>query len=498
MSLFGTRDLALFLPDDEGVGSSNGRDDDKDISIDFKARIDKTKKVVRHRPGQAPAWIAQDGETGIVTQHTTTEGGRLEASQDSRLARLAAASNKTNDNGNDNGNGDVDPPRRRRVYEAEVIVDADDLDDNNDFEKSILGQDDIAKILAGDDDDDDDDDKLDQQRHHDQSLANQRMLNTDSDDDIAARRDRARKKLEEKRNDVDSSVIILNKSNVPRIDKEPSSDEEYTDESEEEEAVIMKPVFIPREKRQTLSLAEARRIEEEAQMEKNKVAEEARKQQTRAQLAESIKRMDEAKDVDATDGDSDAGLPDDTDDLDDDMEFENWKLREILRLKRDSEEREKEALEKAEILRRRNMTDEERYEEDKRLGKFAEKEKKKWKFLQKYYHKGVFYMDDDTLNKDKADVRNRDYSAPTLEDNYNKEVLPSVLQVKNFGKRGRTKYTHLADQDTTFIEQRNREKSLVKGEIMPRPNEKLINNYMSKRGGVGEIDDRESKKKKLN
>ena len=47
------------------------------------------------------------------------------------------------------------------------------------------------------------------------------------------------------------------------------------------------------------------------------------------------------------------------------------------------------------------------------------------------------------------DVYKRDVTAPTLEDHFDKLVLPKVMQVKNFGRAGRTKYTHLADQDTS-------------------------------------------------
>ena len=41
----------------------------------------------------------------------------------------------------------------------------------------------------------------------------------------------------------------------------------------------------------------------------------------------------------------------------------------MTRLKRDAEEREAAALEAAELMRRRNMTDEERLEEDRKLGR---------------------------------------------------------------------------------------------------------------------------------
>ena len=43
----------------------------------------------------------------------------------------------------------------------------------------------------------------------------------------------------------------------------------------------------------------------------------------------------------------------------------------MSRLKREAEEREAIALEAAEVLRRRNMTDEERLDEDRKLGRIT-------------------------------------------------------------------------------------------------------------------------------
>eukprot|EP01027_Heterolobosea_sp_BB2_P005842 GEZU01008884.1.p2 GENE.GEZU01008884.1~~GEZU01008884.1.p2 ORF type:complete len:200 (+),score=76.60 GEZU01008884.1:426-1025(+) len=121
--------------------------------------------------------------------------------------------------------------------------------------------------------------------------------------------------------------------------------------------------------------------------------------------------------------------------------------------------------EKAEIERRRNMTDEEREREDREYAKLhPREEKKKWGFLQRYYHKGAFYQEVDREGNVKEELYRRDYSAPTLEDKFDKAILPKVMQVKNFGRSGRTKYTHLLDQDTSIpdyikqsISQRKRE-----------------------------------------
>ena len=68
------------------------------------------------------------------------------------------------------------------------------------------------------------------------------------------------------------------------------------------------------------------------------------------------------------------------------------------------------------------------------------------RFLQRYYHVGAFFADERSTD----DAFQRNFHSATGEDaTVDKTTLPAVMQVKHFGLKGRTKYTHLADQDTT-------------------------------------------------
>ena len=85
---------------------------------------------------------------------------------------------------------------------------------------------------------------------------------------------------------------------------------------------------------------------------------------------------------------------DDTDGLDPAEEFEQWRLRELGRIKRDKEKQIQLEQEREEIERRRALPEEQRMKEDLEHANSTREEKPKGqqKFLQKYWHKGAFFQ----------------------------------------------------------------------------------------------------------
>ncbi|KAG2650185.1 hypothetical protein PVAP13_1NG202919 [Panicum virgatum] len=256
---------------------------------------------------------------------------------------------------------------------------------------------------------------------------------------------------EERRRIQERQLLREQEELLPQEDGEPVEDEE-SEESEYEQMgmAMVKPVFIPKSQRDTI--AERERLEEEERQLEELVKKrlEARKIETRQIVVEEIKKEEHIEKA----LNEEANIEDvDTDDeLNEAEEYESWKNREIARIKRDREERDARLKEKEEIEKVRNMTEEERREWERKNPKPIRQTKQKWKFMQKYYHKGAFFQesaDDVIQSAGKEDIYTRDFSEPTGEDKMDKSILPKVMQVKHFGRSGRTKWTHLVNEDTT-------------------------------------------------
>lgn len=238
---------------------------------------------------------------------------------------------------------------------------------------------------------------------------------------------------------------LMVKEDEMQVKTESSSAEDSSveDSSDSEEEIRNKPVFV--RKKDRLSTHERER---EETRQRRLEEEEARKAELRRK--ESLRVVDTCvkemlMDEKSKQNDPMVLLQVITDDENEEYEYDAWKLRELKRMRKDREERESRRKEEAETEWRRNMTEDERRQEARVAPKLVTNKSVKGnlKFLQKYYHKGSFFMDrENSLYK-------RDFSAPTLEDHFEKGVLPKAMQVKNFGRSSRTKYTHLLAEDTT-------------------------------------------------
>ncbi|KAI4876150.1 hypothetical protein NFI96_017586 [Prochilodus magdalenae] len=262
------------------------------------------------------------------------------------------------------------------------------------------------------------------------------------DEEIERRRAMMRQRAQDRKNEEMEIMEVEEEGKSGEESESESEYEEYTD-SEDETEPRLKPVFIRKKDRVTVAEREAEeQKQKELEAEAKKQAEERRRYTLKIVEEEAKKEFEEnRRTLAALDG-----L--DTDGENEEEEYEAWKVRELKRIKRDREAREALEKEKSEIDRFHSLTEEERRAELRNNGKLVTNKapKGKYKFLQKYYHRGAFFMDGE------EDVYKRDFSAPTLEDHFNKTILPKVMQVKNFGRSGRTKYTHLVDQDSTSFD----------------------------------------------
>ncbi|KAK7836479.1 uncharacterized protein LOC111995148 [Quercus suber] len=376
----------------------------------LRGKIGQTK-VKRYWPGRAPEWADDDDaahEDGDVALEQAFPRSRQDDSNifrkdDARLRRLAQS--RIDDREEVRAD-------HRRIRQAEIV---------STIEEEARMQ-----------------EKLD--------------MEEDDADALEERRRRIREKLLQ-REQEEAAILGEEEEEVEEEEEEEEEEEsEYETDSEEEHMGIamVKPVFVPKSERDTIAERERLEAEERALEESKKKRLEERKVQTKQIVVEEIRKDEEIQrnlemEADIADVDTD-------DEVNEAEEYEAWKVREIARIKRDRDDRESMLKEREEIERVRNMTEEERREWERKNPKPAPPQKQKWRFMQKYYHKGVFFQsnaDDTAATAGSDNIYTRDFSAPTGEDKMDKTILPKVMQVKHFGRSGRTKWTHLVNEDTT-------------------------------------------------
>lgn len=230
--------------------------------------------------------------------------------------------------------------------------------------------------------------------------------------------------------------------------EEESSEEESSSE-EEAPKKLLRPVFLKKGQRDKAAV-HVKTAEEVAAEE-----EQRRQEQTRALVQEQIEQRAAAKAAGKKDWDDDVeeadiNAVDDTDNLDPEAEYAAWRLREFKRIKRERLAIEEAEAERAEIERRRNLTEAERDAEDR---EYLEKQKEErgdrgqMQFMQKYFHKGAFFQEDlAELGLDK-----RNLMGARFEDQTDRQVLPEYMQIRDMtklGKKGRTRYRDMKTEDT--------------------------------------------------
>jgi microfibrillar-associated protein 1 len=308
----------------------------------------------------------------------------------------------------------------------------------------------------------------------------------DNDENTLSSKQYREKQEKIKAQDLEKREIIATRKNQKNQTDSSSSDSDdssssdssssssSSSDSDEESSMNIqssKPLFIPKHKRNDSSTQRNQHQKQQQDIfDQEQKLKAKRIQSSRALVAEVIATEKANSEKEALyngggdqnefteSGGSTLPPPNDHDSMNEKDKMEQrdmWEVRELMRLLRDYEEYIEIQNDIKEKERRRNMTDEERFQEDLKSGKYRKPGEQRRQddgvYSQRFHHRGAFYMDEDTL-KDKNDIRHRaaEYAnAVTGEDKVNRKALPKVMQVKKFGFAGQNKYQGLAKEDTT-------------------------------------------------
>lgn len=312
----------------------------------------------------------------------------------------------------------------------------------------------------------------------------------EDEDDIARRRAAARARLAARRAEEEEGMPVGEEDDdedfpadaKPRPEKPVASEDEgssswETDtdasDSDDDARKMVRPVFVSRAQRETLR---ARDDETNADADDDEWAAAEAHKKKRAEESRRLVELEIERETAIANAETNAEASDV--DTDDDVEdpavaYAAWRLRELARIEEDEKTRDRMFAEREEQEKIRRMSEEEKrayfaaHPELRREteiggsssanGKDTSKDKPKLGFMQKYYHKGAFFQEaaDDAFGTASThEIYARDFSAATGGDKgVDKSSLPKAMQVRGdkFGKVGQTKWTHLANEDTSRL-----------------------------------------------
>jgi microfibrillar-associated protein 1 len=394
-------------------------------------------EVRRYWPGKAPKWVADggDGRGGDIGDEDDGFGERLDGAQSRTDAGDAAIDRRLQRLADDGGTVD----RRRRSGAAAILEEGCSSDSDSDsdgestrrrrrasaviVEPGNAGDDAAPRAVSDSDGDEDDEDAIEARRER---LLAMRRRRAQEEADQAARAAQAGGGESDEEGGGGAAAH-----------EEEESEYETDDESEDESGaprVLMKPVFVSIAMRETIRERDAQIEAEAAAKAKREVRVAERADESRQMLIQMIQQEEAAASAPVALEHGDMP-PDDDDDADELDSFDLWKVRELRRVKTEREEARAAEAEKAELLRRRSLTDAQRKAEDEEFARQRADfgaDKAKWAFLQRYYHKGAFFQEEDeTGNAKLGPVMMQDFGAATGRDAIgDREAMPAPMQVR--------------------------------------------------------------------